>query len=79
MSSWPDSLIGGLVVRGYMASYHEHTVYLHDSQGKRWAEIDPHRIALHATVYRSTSTGDTNVKLEAADLSALVEALEEHA
>jgi hypothetical protein len=32
--------IGRLVEAGYMASFHEGLLYLHDSQGKRWVEID---------------------------------------
>lgn len=36
-----DALISQLVINGYMVSYHEATIYLHTSQGKRWAMIEP--------------------------------------
>ena len=50
MSNTLTHLIGRLVVNGYTASFHEGNIYLHDSQGKRWAEIVPAGVAFKVIV-----------------------------
>lgn len=63
-----STMIGDLVVHGYMATYHEETVYLHNSQGKRWAEIEPFGMTMKLTVdgkdYEAENTSELLSRLE---------------
>ncbi len=42
--------IGLLARSGYMVTYHEEIIYLHDSVGKRWAEINPLIDPMHLSI-----------------------------
>jgi sugar lactone lactonase YvrE len=70
MAAWPESFIGNLVTAGYMASYHENTIYLHDTQGNRWVAIDPHGV----TIRVEPEDGRPNVHVN--DLRELLVVLE---
>ena len=72
MSQNLEILIGNLVTAGYMATWHEQTIYLHDSQGNRWAEIDPLGINPKITVGGKTliAANDRDVLTLLAEVAA---------
>ena len=51
-----ENMIGTLVVQGYTCSYFEDNVYLHDSQGQRWAMIEPWGMTYTVTAIKDDGT-----------------------